>query len=197
LNGWEIGGILKLNDGPPLTPTFGTDGDPLGLANSNPWDFPNRLTGPDCQSLVNPGNPNNYIKTQCFAIPTAPASFFTGPKPMCSSDPIFGNNAVGTPPQCFNLRGNAGRNIIPGPGLINLDFSFFKNNPVRRISETFNIQFRAEIFNILNRANFSLPVNPTGTDIFDSTGAPNSAAGLLLSTTTPARELQFALKVLW
>jgi len=202
--GWELGGIYKVSDGVPFTPTFGTDGDPQFLNSSDTWDFPNRLTGPGCEILTNPGNPNNYIKTQCFAIPTAPASFFAGPTPMCSSDPIFGSNAIGTPPQCFNLRGNGGRNILISPGLSNLDFSIFKNNPVKRISETFNVQFRAEFFNILNRANFAVPVTPDHTDIFDSSG--NSldprppifgTAGVLTSTATPSREIQFALKIGW
>jgi hypothetical protein len=202
-NGWELGGILKLNDGPPFTATFGTSGgDPLLLGSTDPWAYPNRLTGPDCTSLINSRNANNYIKTQCFAPPTAPASFFTGSTPMCSSDPRFfgdnvNGNAFGTPPQCFNLRGNAGRNIIPGPGLTNLDFSLFKNNPVRRISETFNVQFRTEIFNILNHANFALPVEPDNTDVFDNTGASTGTEGLLTKTTTDPRQIQFALKVIW
>ncbi len=103
---------------------------------------------------------------------------------------------------CINLRGTAGRNDVPGPGLANLDFSVFKNNYIRKISESFNVQFRAEIFNILNRNNFALPVSPDNTDIFDSTGAPlnppdNGAAGALTKTTTDAREVQFALKVIW
>ena len=80
---------------------------------------------------------------------------------------------------------------------MNLDFSIFKNNRVPRISETFNAQFRAEFFNVLNRANFSVPVTPDNTDIFDSTGAPTGVAGLLTSTTTTAREIQFALKISW
>jgi outer membrane receptor protein involved in Fe transport len=197
-NGWELGGILKLSDGPPFTPLFGTTGgDPLGIGSSDPWAFPNRVSSSDCTSLINSRNPNNYIKTGCFTIPTAPASFFGGPTPMCSSDPIFGGNAFGTPPQCFNLRGNAGRNIIPGPGIANLDFSLFKNNPIRRISETFGVQFRAEIFNILNRANFALPKEPDHTDIFDQNGAANPLAGVITATTTSSRQIQFALKVAW
>jgi hypothetical protein len=187
-NGWQLGTILKVADGVPFTPTFGTDGDPLGLNSSDPWDFPNRLSGPGCNTLVNPGNPNDYIKTQCFAVPTAPSADFYAK--YC--DP-----SLGVPPQCFNLRGNAGRNILTGPGLLNLDFSIFKNNPVHRISETFNVQFRAEIFNILNHANFAVPVSPDNTDIFDSSGAPTGAAGLLTSTTTTAREVQFAIKIIW
>jgi hypothetical protein len=199
VNGWELGGILKLNDGPPFTPTFGTaGGDPLGLNSTDPWAFPDRLSGPGCSSLVNPGNPNNYIKTQCFSVPSAPSmAFWTA---SCDPTPFTDNNGnpVAVPfPQCFNLRGNAGRNILPGPGLVNLDFSLFKNNPVRRISETFNVQFRAEIFNILNHANFALPVEPDNTDVFDNTGAPTGTEGLLTTTTTSSRQIQFALKVVW
>jgi outer membrane receptor protein involved in Fe transport len=198
VNGWEFGGILKVNDGPPLTPTFGTGGDPSLTGSGDDWAYPDRLTGPGCQSLVHPGDPNNYIKTECFALPTAPASF--------ASQCMDASDAVDPAPvgrvYCLNRRGNAGRNIIPGAGLVNLDLSFFKNNPIRRISENFNVQFRAEIFNVLNRANFSLPVNPDDTDIFDDKGAPlnppdNGTAGTLKSTTTSARLVQFAIKVIW
>jgi hypothetical protein len=188
VDGWELGGIYKASGGVPFTATFGTDGDPLGINSSDPWDFPNRLVGPGCNSLISPGNPNNYIKTQCFAIPTAPSAAFYN----ANCDPSFG-----TPPQCFNLRGNAGRNILSGPGTSNLDFSLFKNNPIKRISENFNVQFRAEFFNILNRANFSVPVTPDNVTIFDSTGAPVAGAGLLTSTKTTAREIQVALKIIW
>src|ERR1700676_2414220 len=199
-SGWELGGIYKVRDGVPFTPTFGTDGDPQGLKSSDTWDFPNRLTTPECQSLINPGNPNNYIKTQCFAIPTAPSvAFFNMPAPL-GCDPAFGQSTDPTAPQylwCFNLRGNSGRNILIGPGTSNLDFSIFKNIPVKKISESFNVQFRAEFFNILSHPTFAVPVTPDHTDIFDSTGAPTGVAGQLTSTSTAGREIQIALKVVW
>jgi hypothetical protein len=78
-----------------------------------------------------------------------------------------------------------------------LDFSVFKNHAIKKISENFNVQFRAEFFNILNHPNFAVPATPNNTDIFDSTGAPTGVAGLLTSTTTTAREIQFALKLGW
>jgi len=56
---------------------------------------------------------------------------------------------------CANIRGNLGRNTIIGPGLFNVDFSVFKNNRIPKISESANLQFRAEFFNILNRTNFA------------------------------------------
>jgi hypothetical protein len=114
----------------------------------------------------------------------------------CDPTPV----SVGGPvsfPLCFNLRGNAGRNILIGPGLTEMDFSLFKNNYIPRISEKFNVQFRAEIFNILNHPNFAPPTTPDNTDIFDGTGAPTGVAGLLSKTTTTAREVQFAVKVIF
>src|SRR5487761_1764746 len=188
VNGWQLGGIFQAHDGVPFTPLFGSDGDPLGSQSGSPYDYPNRLVGPGCGTLTNPGNPNTYIKTQCFAVPAAPSSAFYA----ANCDPSFG-----AAPQCFNLLGNAGRNIMVGPGTSDLDFSVFKNNYVRRISENFNVQFRMEVFNILNRANFAVPVNPDNLTIFDANGGNVSSAGLLTSTTTSAREIQFALKVIW
>jgi hypothetical protein len=50
----------------------------------------------------------------------------------------------------------------------------------------------------MNHANFGVPpVALLYTDIFDATGAPLSTAGVLTSTTTPGREIQFALKFVW
>jgi hypothetical protein len=194
LGGWELGIIFTASDGIPFSPTFGTGSDPLNSLSSDDWDFPNRLNGPGCNSLTNPGNPNNYIKTNCFGVPTAPNMAFW--KANCDPAPV----SVGGPvpyPLCFNLRGNAGRNSLIGPGLTELDFSVFKNNYIRRISERFNVQFRAEMFNILNHANFAPPASPNNTDIFDGTGALLPTAGVLTRTTTTAREIQFAVKVIF
>src|SRR5260221_12854868 len=122
-NGWELGAIFKANDGPPFSATFGTDGDPLGIGSTDPWAFPSHSGAPGCASLVNPGNPANYIKTECFAVPTAPSlAFFSAPAPL-GCDPAFGSTTPSDPNYlwCFNLRGDAGRNTIPGPGTMNLD----------------------------------------------------------------------------
>jgi hypothetical protein len=195
-NGWQLQAIFKMSDGIPFTATWGTGGDPQGLLNSDDWAFPDRLGGSGCKSLVNPGSPTNYVKTQCFSIPTAPDAAFWSAN--CDpAPPSFGDVLPAGSLDCYNLRGNAGRNILTSPGLINLDFAVFKNNHIRKISETFNVQFRAEMFNILNRANFAPPVLPDQTDIFNSDGTANDSAGRLKSTVTDAREVQFGLKVIW
>ena len=200
-DGWELGMIFTASDGVPFTATWGTSGDPAGTLSSDDFAYPNRLGGSGCNTLTNPGNPNNYIKTQCFAVPTvADNATWTA---NCDPTPP---SAGGPPPlalQCFNLRGNAGRNILIGPGITNLDFSVFKNNYVRRISETFNVQFRMEMFNVMNHPNFAPPGPGDGnTDIFDATGAsqdPSAGgiAGVLGKTTISERQIQFALKVVF
>ena len=165
LGGWQLGGVLEASTGVPFTPGLG--GDALGVKSTDPnIDVPNLLRGPGCGSLVDSGNPVQYIKTQCFAVP----------------NPI-------------TLRGNLGRNTLIGPGLLILDFSVFKNNYIKKISDRFNVQFRAEFFNVINHTNFSPPLDHR--NLFDSNGLPIADAGLITSTQTPSRQIQFALKFIW
>jgi hypothetical protein len=169
--GWQTGGIVTIQTGQPMTPLIA--GDAIGENNTDPISYPNRLGGPGCQSLVNPGSVINYIKLQCFA-PTTPVAF-------------QGTNWL--------TGGNAGRNIIPGPGLGTVDVSLFKNNYIKKISESFNAQFRFEAFNILNRPNFSPPTD--NEFLFDQSGASIPDAGAINLTTTTSRQLQVAIKVIW
>jgi len=215
LGGWELGLIFTASDGVPFTPTWGTGADPQGTLSSDDWAFPLRLGGSGCNTLTQPGNTTTYVKGNCFQVPTAPnlawwnancdpapPSLGYGFDPLSPGKPVLANNG-NTPPKwlpplaCFNLRGNAGRNILISPGVASFDFSLFKNNYIKRISETFNLQFRAELFNIINHPNFAPPPNATNTDVFDGTGNPNPALGLLTKTTTTAREIQFAIKAIF
>ena len=101
-------------------------------------------------------------------------------------------------PNPVTTLGNVRRNSVVGPGLVNLDMSFFKNNYVKKGSERVNVQLRAEIFNILNRANFSAPCGTCGeTLLFDEEGARIDNAGQITSTQTTARQIQLALKVIF
>jgi len=203
--GWELGTIFTVSDGVPFTPTWGTGSDPANTLSSDDFAYPNRLGGPGCATATNPGNPANYIKTQCFAIPTAPDAAFWNAN--CDpAPPSLGGPVDPASLQCFNLRGNAGRNSLVGPGVTSLDFSVFKNSHIRRISENFNVQFRVEMFNILNHPNFAPPgPGDTNTDIFDGTGTslapspsnPGGTAGVLLRTTVPERQIQFAIKFIF
>jgi hypothetical protein len=182
VNGWQLGGILQVSSGAPFSVLMG--GDPLGLGNTDPFAYPNRLSGPGCNSLVNPGS-TNYVKVQCFSAPTAPSQAFYNQ--YCNPANPF--------PTCLNLLGNAGRNTLTGPGLVNTDFSIFKNNRIPAISEAFNIQFRAEFFNVFNRTNFAPPLD--NNTILDQSGNVVGSAGVLTATATTSRQIQFGLKVIF
>jgi hypothetical protein len=110
LRGWEIGTILQASSGIPFNMILG--GDPTNQQTVNAEDLPNRVSGPGCSSLVNPGNPLNYVKLQCFSFP----------------NPV-------------TLYGNAGRNALVGPGLLSLDASLFKNTYVsERLNIQFRVE---------------------------------------------------------
>lgn len=91
------------------------------------------------------------------------------------------------------ILGNVGRNTLTAPGLATLDFTFVKNTPVRSISEDFNIQFRVELFNALNHANFNMP----NTQVFDTRGGIVADAGRITSTRGRNREIQGGLKIIF
>ena len=78
--------------------------------------------------------------------------------------------------------GNGGRNVLRGPGRTNVDFSLFKNF---QITERFKLQFRSELFNIFNHAQFDLPNSAVG----------NPSAGIITALIGPPRQVQFALRL--
>ncbi len=114
---------------------------------------------------------------------------FTGPVILGTPAQWFNPNAFVVPAQ--GTFGNVGRDVLTGPGLATWDFSLLKET---RLSERFNLQFRAEMFNLLNRGNFDTP----NLIVFTSaTGAPSPVAGTFTSTSTTSRQIQFGLKLLW
>lgn len=92
--------------------------------------------------------------------------------------------------------GNAGRNILRGPGIETVNFSGFKNFAFK---ERYNIQFRAEFFNLLNTPVFNNP-NATlpllsGTQTYTAANIQNF--GTITSTRLDNRQIQFGLKFLF
>ncbi len=181
LGGWELGTIVTVTSGSAFTPTVGGGGDPLGTGFNGDFSM-------DFASIVKGCNPIhggvNYLNLNCFTYAQAPSQTFYNAN--C--------NLAAAYPTCLNLLGNAGRNSLYGPGLATVDFSVFKNFHLTKISEAFNVQFRAEFFNILNHTNFQAPNFLTDNNN-NSVDQPNG--GILASTATTSRQIQLGLKLIW
>jgi hypothetical protein len=119
-----------------------------------------------------------------------------------SVNPNFSGALVtGGPKQYFNPNafiqplpgtyGNVGRNTLPGPSLVESDISAARKFA---LSERLGLQFRAEIFNLFNHTNLNTP-NPVV--YAAATGGPSPTAGVITSTATSSRQVQFGLKLLW
>jgi len=109
---------------------------------------------------------------------------------------VTGNPAQWFNPADFTLPpagtyGNLGRNVIPGPGLVNIDFAVHK---VLWRHENKTITWRTEIFNIANHPNFQIP---SQLGMFNSNGTRIGSAGEITQTTTSSRQLQLALKAVF
>ncbi len=122
---------------------------------------------------VNPGNITNYINASAFAAPPAT---------------LYPDNSV-----VFDRPGTAGRNVLIGPGLSNIDIALLKNF---HVTERINIAFRAQFFNATNTPHFGQPNGQYGT--YNSTGAfnLNSQFGLINSVLPSSnRQGELALRV--
>ena len=161
--GWQLNGIIAMYSGQAFTPLLSFDptntnsGAPRPDLIGNPYDFSNAPSA---------GCPSNRQSLACWYNPAAFAIPQTAPGQTFAT--VFGN---------------ARRGILRGPAQYNVDFSVFKNF---QINETWNLQFRAEAFNLFNTPEFGLPYNAV-----DATGL----AGSISSTVHPPRQLQLALKL--
>jgi len=107
------------------------------------------------------------------------------PSADCGSGHLVGcidSSAFALPAQ-FTY-GNAGRNILVGPGLVGADFSVFRDFPIK---ERLKFQLRAEMFNIFNHPNFGNPNTTWNTGSF----------GNITQTTTDNRDIQFGAKLVF
>lgn len=120
---------------------------------------------------------------------------FTGPVVLGKPSQWFNPQAFIAPPANSGFYGNLGRNTFLGPGLATWDFSVLKDTSLH---ERLGLQFRAEIFNLLNRANFNTPnlIVFTPPTVANPTGL-SGTAGAITSTSTTSRQVQFGLKLVW
>lgn len=184
VSGWQVSEILSASTGFPvnvlsgLTPQEANTG---GLTGDRP-DYATGVAGCSPSQIVDTANFQQkfvqWFNPACYAL------------------------------QPFGTLGDVGRDSLTGPGLLDLDFSIIKET---KITEKLNAEFRAEFFNILNRTNLGQPAAAVFAGARGSVANNDSGcalnppvactafiagnAGVITSTATTSRQIQFALKL--
>ena len=165
VRGWQLNGVGVLRSGVPFSPAIVT-----GVNWSRSGNVANSAEDrPNLRPGVTPqdiilGGPNRYFDPNAFVL--QPRGFL----------------------------GNAGRNILRGPGFVNIDVSAVKHHSWRLGGKSGAIEYRAEAFNVLNRANFSIPNRVVFAGASEGE-APLPTAGQITSTVNAARQIQLGVKI--
>jgi len=167
LGGWQIGGILSMQSGFPLTVTTAEDYNQDSVASDRP----------------------NLVASLDRVVGHSPRDFLNG----AFGDP----NQLGSlfRPAAFGTNGNLGRNVFRGPGYATFDLSLMKSFALPWFSgENSRLEFRSEFFNVFNRVNLRAPSNSLGT-FSATTGLWSNRLNFGRSTLAfDARQIQFGLK---
>jgi hypothetical protein len=153
LNGWQTAGIVTAQTGRPFTVALIREFDNSGTGFSALGFGANDRPNLVGDPRPSNGTPERWFNTAAFAFP-APGTF-----------------------------GNAGRNIVDGPGYQSFNASLIKNTA---LTENVNLQFRGEVFNLFNHPNLNLPDNFLGSQTF----------GQITSARDP-RHIQLGVKLLF
>jgi hypothetical protein len=192
LNGWWIGSIVSVQTGYAFSPISAASVSPShsGVLGTQP-DRVNIGTTSSTQTIG--GKSYNFIPFDSNTVITGdPNQWF---------NPLMFTNVANVPcpgyvSESCGVLGNSSRGLLRGPGEGEWDFSVTKDTALGFLGEGGNLQFRAEIFNFLNRANFGMP---NGNVFNGASGnqyeAPLATAGLIGTTATSSRQIQLALRV--
>jgi hypothetical protein len=198
--GWQLSSILSASSGVPFGLTVrGAGGSAVApdLRRSINEQHPDLVSGRSFDSLT------SGTTAGCTFAGSAATGFFPGPydasKPAASS--VVPGQELGTPDLYYDpcgfavpaagFYGNAGRNILIGPGFLNVDFSLTKSVPVG-LNEESRVQFHADFFNLANHPNFGRPAEA----VLEKNGRVRGGAGQSNSASTE-RQIQFGLKLIF
>lgn len=188
LSNWQLAGVVVMMSGQPIDIVDTGAGSFYGLNNGvSPLARPNWAPGASRNTAFSNVPSGYFFNPFAFVRPVV-----TVGRPIPSSNGTAIANALGTD------IGNVGRNVLRGPGQHNIDLSLTKRF---QLGESRNIEFRAEVFNLLNHVNLSNPISDF--NAVAATGSFDPATGQILkpgdfgriiSTSNNARILQLAVK---
>jgi hypothetical protein len=201
LGGWSLSSIIRLNNGPPMslaaTRIRTTSGGSISNMGGSTLDLipggnqnPVSGTSIGCSTVTagtKLGTPDQYYDPCQFVYPA------TNCITLSNQQLNTANCAAGLPLVPGTFVGNLGRNHMTAPGLANVDFTLIKETRLSKLKESMGLEFRAEVFNLFNRANFDQP----SATLFDRSGARTAGAGAISNTISnaPARQIQLAVRL--
>jgi hypothetical protein len=145
------------------------------------------------KNTVTLGSPKQWYNPNMFVL--SPITPTPGGTTLCTTATCSVSGSS------YGTLGDASRGLLRGPGLFDWDMSLNKDTPLKLLGEAGMLQFRMEVFNILNRPNFAMPSGTvfTGATTHYSpySEAPSATAGVITTTVTTSRQIQFAMKVIF
>ena len=195
LHGWWMGNIVALQTGFPFSPLVGFNqsnselglGD-LGIALAN--DRPSFVTASNLAAALSIDPPIPGV---------SPGAQIYNPKTVIVGKPGEWYNPHMFTLPAFGTLGDVPRGVLVGPGLADWDFSLNKDTALPKLGEKGLVEFRAEFFNIVNHTNFNFPgISQNNQNFIQTgigTGIVNPEAGVVSTTATNARQIQFGLRL--
>jgi hypothetical protein len=192
LNGWWVSSIVTLQSGLPFSPGLSKNISGSGVGGSGSGiDRPDLLSGRNSHNItsgVSSGCGTGNLRTD-----TPAGTRIAAGTPLGTPALYFDPCAFSIPTAGF--LGTAGRDMLRGPGYAELNSSLVKDTKMGFLGESGMLQIRAEVFNITNHPNFSLP----GRQVLPGTPSTNAVntAGVISTTSGTSRQVQLALKILF
>jgi len=205
VDGWWMGNVISLETGLPFTPILANNRSNSGnLSNGADRVDINTQATAEGTELTN-AEGGAYLAATNF-VPYNPRTVITGNPNQWFNPNMFHMQPMVPCPNnaaliCGTL-GDASRGILYGPALGDWDFSLVKDTALPPLGEQGFVEFRAEIFNLLNHTNFGMPASATvfdgGTSVLGAyQQAPLAGVGQITTTATTSRQIQFALKLIF
>jgi hypothetical protein len=181
--GWWMGNIISVATGNAVN---------LTESNARSQSFPLNQGSIERPSFVTSANLAQALVQNPNAVVYNPSTFYIGTTSQWFNPNMLFLQPVGT-------LGNVPRNFVTAPGTSNWDFSINKDTRVKYLGEAGSLQFRAEIFNILNHPFLGAPSLAVFGGTATDTGAPLGNAGQITSTAplSTSRQIQLALKLIF
>ncbi len=170
VSGWQISGITDIQTGQPFSVTYTAPGTPTGLVSGRA----NRVPG-------TPLYPSNKSRAEWFN----PAAF-TAPGCYTATGPVACSSYVAGGPAVYATYGNSGYDMLRGPAFQDWDMNLQKNI---RFKERYNVQLRADSFNVFNHPNFGTP-----NAAISNTSSVGTITGISSTPAYEQRTVEFAAK---